>query len=176
MRRNLEFRSFSAVEKRGTSAGDFQSSNLFTASKGALPYYDHSPALHRERPFDPFVSRTVARNLLSPEICSRRGNLCTVAIMTMPEAAMNEDGSSVLCQRNVRRAWKIFLVQCISESKRMEGSSEQHLGLGVAFANPTHVPTTLCPIAAIGHHRHLCVQGNENDRPAELGTRHQGCN
>lgn len=97
MHRNLDLGDFGGAEECCTSLGGLARSDLSTASEGAFPYDDDSPPQRSEHPFDPFISGTVALDLLSPEICSRRGNLGSVALVPVPEAAMNEDYSSVLC-------------------------------------------------------------------------------
>lgn len=51
--------------------------------------------------------------------------------MTMPEAAMNEDGNLVSGKDDVRLPRQVFPMQTISESQRMEMAADMHLRLGV---------------------------------------------
>lgn len=87
-----------------------------------------------------FVIGFIAIDFLQPPFRSRLwDDEIFAALMTMPEAAMNEDDGFVFGQDDVGFARQGFVVELVAEALGMEETADEHLGLGVFAADLTHV-------------------------------------
>jgi hypothetical protein len=68
---------------------------------------------------------SISADLSLPEVLPRARPLEQVAIVEMPEAAINENGSPVLGEDQIRFPWQRFVVEPVSVSEAMK-----------PFANP----------------------------------------
>lgn len=88
------------------------------------------------------IQRPIAFNLFPPEAASRFRPLEQVAIMAMPEAAMNEDDRVMFWEYQIRLPWKSLVVKNITEASRMKASPYDHFGFGVFPPNARHHPAS----------------------------------
>lgn len=63
--------------------------------------------------------------------------------MTMPEAAVHKDHSTVLCQHDVGLSQQLPVVEPITKTKGMKPAPDQHFRFGVG-------PPDRCHVAAAG--------------------------
>ena len=73
--------------------------------------------------------------------------------MTMPEAAVDEDGGAVLLQHDVRMARQARVTKAVAESAGMKVTAHDELGLRVTRPNGSHILMPLLWRQAVGHSR-----------------------
>lgn len=107
--------------------------------QSTLPNNGYSPSHVQERSHASGVSLNVCGELRLPEFRTGRwsGGKATI-LMPMPEAPMHEDNGMVLCEDEVRLAWKLRAMKAVSQPGGMQLPSQQQLGLSVLAANARH--------------------------------------
>ena len=106
---------------------------------GAFPDDRNTPARCAEVVDVPAVPRHICRELALPEVRARsRGCRETAALVTMPEAAMDEHGTAPACQHDVRSPGEMSAVQAVSEACSMKRLAEFYLGTGIPALYASH--------------------------------------
>jgi len=83
-----------------------------------------SPATFSQRNQCGFVNFAVTLNLLSPELISSSWPFKQMAIVSVPETAMNKDRSAVLRQNQVWSARQAAVVKKIAKAASVQASPD----------------------------------------------------
>lgn len=119
----------------------------------ALPYDQHAPTGRPELSSVQGVPSFVAAQFLQPKVLSRRRNRSPqFAIVTVPEAAVNEHNLALTDKHQIRLSRKIRSVQSVSVAKRVSNSPNDHFGAGILRPNRGHAPRTLFRCQYISHY------------------------
>lgn len=99
-----------------------------------------------------FVSISIRAELVFPEqaVCVRPGRVFA-ATMLMPEAAVHENGSTVLWKNNVRCAREVFLMETIAKAVRVQKPPYRHFRRSVLRFDASHHPAARRTINDVGH-------------------------
>ena len=100
----------------------------------------------------------IAVKLALPEFrtCFGHGCICAT-LMSMPEAAMNENGDSVTCEDQIRRAWEVLAVKSEAQAHSMGGPTHRNLRHGITSANARHDLAPPLAIENVGHAWNPCL-------------------
>lgn len=107
-----------------------------------LPNNSNPPARCPERLLVSRVDFAVAFDLCAPEFLMRGGPLEQVAVMPMPEAAVNEQHGSVFGKYEIRFARQTPVVEPKAETASMQPLSQDQLGLRVLSLYAGHHPAS----------------------------------
>lgn len=121
------------------------------ASQLTFPDCFHVPAQFGQLGFDPSIPGPVGIHFGLPEFGARLGQAEQVAVMLVPEAAVDEDHSSVLRQNNIGASWQAGTAEPVTESQRMEAPTDLQLDLRILAADARHQCGTLFRVDDIGH-------------------------
>ncbi len=103
----------------------------------ALPNHVHRPAGGLEEISHTAISRLVGFELRRPEL--RTGlRLAVLAVVRVPEAAVDEDDGLDAAEYDVRRAGELTVVQTVAEAGGVDCLSDNQLRLGVLAADGGH--------------------------------------
>ena len=118
----------------------------------ALPYDNHSPLLLQKELDIPAISFDVFPEFFLPffSILRRIGRVFA-PIMSMPETAMDKNGSLVPWQNNIRFSGKLRGMQPVAEPGGVQKPSDDQFGLGILSPDPSHHPRSRCLINYIRH-------------------------
>lgn len=120
-------------------------------TKGALPDSCHSPACIEERRLVKPIARSIAFQLLAPELRPRRRDAAEAAIVSVPEAAMNQHHGAPPRQDDVRPSGQLADVGPVPEPASMKGLSDRYLDLGIPAANAGHHAAAGSRVDDVGH-------------------------
>lgn len=108
----------------------------------AFPHYFHLPSAASEIFLVLLISFDVSRQLLRPKACAGLGQNGSFASgMSVPEAAMNEQGKPETRQHDVRPSRQVSPMQSVAIPCRMEPSTHRELRLGVLATDTRHKGT-----------------------------------
>ena len=103
------------------------------------------------------IPGNIAIELALPEFRTRLGHGCICAtLMSVPEAAMNENGDSVTCEDQIRRAWEVLAVKSEAQAHTMGGPTHRNLRRCIARANARHDLAPPLAIEDVGHAWNPC--------------------
>jgi hypothetical protein len=124
-----------------------------------LPYRKTSPARFFQGRNVPAISRHISSQLLRPErpVAFRHYHV-PAAWMLMPEAAVNEDHSSIFRKNDVRFARQVLDVQAVTKTSGMKKSPDTHLGHRVFPPNAGHHPAARCLVDYVRHRKQSLVE------------------
>lgn len=109
-------------------------------SQLAFPYHKCLPASFRQFDHVLAVPHDIPVQLRLPVIRIGLGDACaTFAIMSVPEAAVNEDHLSTSYERKVGRAGQVLAMKAEAIAKPVGHSPNQHFRLGALTPDPPHV-------------------------------------
>ena len=128
----------------------FVKPELSAATKCTLPHGEATPAELSKLPYPSAVAETVASNLFLPKIPARCWQSIQMAIVAMPEAAMNKDRRFVFWKNEVGSAWNVGM-KPVPESPPVKSNPKVALRFGIRSANPGHHPAARCRIDDICH-------------------------
>lgn len=128
----------------------FVKPQLSAASKRTLPHREATPAELSKLPYPAPVAHAVAGNFLLPEIPACCWQTIQMAIVAMPETAMNEDRRFVFWKNEVGPAWNIGM-KPIPESLPVKSGAKVALRFRIRSSNPGHHPAARCRIDDIRH-------------------------
>ena len=135
---------------------DCQSVAWFLPPDRALPDCGNPPAGVEEPINRPSVPFDIAFELLPPEVHVRLRRRCvTAAGMSMPVAAVNEDGSAVAGKNDVRATWQLPYVQSVAKPRSMQETPDRQFGLRVPTTIGGHHPRTHFRRDDISHDRNV---------------------
>ncbi len=87
------------------------------------------------------ISRNVRRKLFIPELWARCRNGCVPAsLMSVPEAAMDEDHGFPARQDNIRAPGQFSIMKPVSQAERMQRLAQGDLRPGVGALDACHHP------------------------------------
>lgn len=111
--------------------GDFGKDIWALAAHGALPDRHHSPA----RLFQCFeilaVASAILGNLLQPEGDVAGRALEEMAVMAVPEAAIDEYDGTVAGEQNVRSPWKFTRMKAVTEAGTKQHAAKNYFKLSI---------------------------------------------
>ena len=117
-----------------------------------LPDDEDSPA---ERPQGRFLARVtdnIGRELFLPEgNPGLGGGGVPTAFVSMPEAAVHEDGQTVSGEHQVRASGEVLALQPEAQAHPVSDSSDGQFGSRVASANPRHQSASPLAVHDVGH-------------------------
>lgn len=116
---------------------------IFQVLHAALPDDQHIPTKPAQRLVIAFVPRLVGVDLRPPEFNVRRRELPSFAPMSVPEAPVHKDRSTKLREDEVGATGKIGPMNPETKPKRVRGSPDEQLGLGVLALHRSHVSRSL---------------------------------
>jgi len=118
----------------------------------AFPEDEDAPAQLAEGGAVGAIAGDVAGALGGPEV-SPGGRLdrAVFATVTVPEAAVDEDGGPEFRQDDVGTAGQIFAMQAEAEAHRVQGGADAHFGFCIGGADGGHVAAALLGIVHVGH-------------------------
>lgn len=123
--------------------------------KFALPNDDYHPSFCLQFSPNLLVTLLVPDNLGRPVIGIGLWNrIVSASLVTMPEAAVNEDYSPVLGKDDVWRTRETFVIYPIAESQAPKSVTQAQLRLGGSGVDGRHVAVALGGSKGIGH-KHL---------------------
>lgn len=108
----------------------------------ALPDVQNSPPLSKQLSCCSLIPRYVASNLVLPEVFAGRRPAEQCAVMTMPEAAMDENDSTPPWEHKVRLAGKSLHMKSIAVAQSVQPTPDLHLRLCVRCPDTCHHPAT----------------------------------
>ena len=88
------------------------------------------------------INNTVSSDFLFPEVFPRFRPFEKVAIMAMPEAAMDEDHSTILGEDKVGFAGQALVMKDIAKALCVQSAPDHHLGLCVLPPDAGHHPAS----------------------------------
>lgn len=98
----------------------------------------HMPPHIRELFKCPAISQTVGLNFVTPELGSRLGQPEKMAIMSMPEAPVHKNDSSMTGKHQIWSARQTYSPQPVSQSLAMECMANNKLNRRVLTADTRH--------------------------------------
>ena len=105
----------------------------------AFPDGERPPPKSQQRSVRSFIARHVCRELGIPELDSGRWyRRQPAALVSMPEASMNEYGAPVPWKDEIRTARQRPIIRLEPQTGTMQVTADQHLGLRVPPTNPPH--------------------------------------
>jgi hypothetical protein len=131
-----------AVEPPRTGLYQFVHWQAGLALYGALPNHSNPPACSRQRRDGTRINYPVALNLRPPKLGSSGGQLEQVTIVTVPKAAVREQGSFVTREHQVWLAGKFPHMKAEPEARPVKGASQNKFGLGVLPFDARHHPAS----------------------------------
>lgn len=122
----------------GSPAQRFVNADAARPSDRTLPNDEAPPALLIKLQRNLQVPFSVTPDLRLPEQAACTGKAKEAAVMSVPEAAVNEYGCTVARQDEIRPARYVLSVETKPESESMKSTADQALGTGVAASYATH--------------------------------------
>jgi hypothetical protein len=98
-----------------------------------------------------FIDTLVSPNLCFPELFSRPRPLEQVAVVTMPEATVDENDRTVSWKNQIGLAGKPLVVEFVSEASGVKAASYCQLRLGVNRLDRSHVTAASNGIMYVRH-------------------------
>lgn len=117
--------------------------NTFPSSHGTFPDNAGSPLPLAQRQQSSAIPFPVRADFLFPELRARAWQPEQVAVVTVPEAAVNKDYGPMLWQDQIGSARQILCLQPVTKTQPVQTAADQKLGLRV-------FPGHSCHIAAAG--------------------------
>lgn len=109
----------------------------------ALPNSLNLPSLASKQSCVSNVPVHVSLNLGRPVRLIRLGRMGGLAVVTVPEAAIDEHSEPVAREKEIRTSWQVASMDAETVPGCMQRSSDVHFGPCIAAANCRHVPTAL---------------------------------
>lgn len=106
--------------------------------QSTLPYSQNSPALIGQKAYITCVTLPICSKLGGPEIASRLWNRRSIATVGMPITTVNEDDRIEPGKDDIGTSRQIVVMEPISQSDLVKGSSEQNLRFGILPPDPRH--------------------------------------
>ena len=103
-----------------------------------LPNRENAPSEIAQCLLFPRVTRTVRHDLRPPIVNIRARRPPLPALVTMPEATVDEDGSPIFRENQVGRSWKAVVANHIAKAEPVEGFAKRDLGLRVRPLHALH--------------------------------------
>lgn len=90
------------------------------------------------------IPRDVFPDLLAPKLFPTLWPTKQVAIVTVPEASMDEENGIAAGEHEVRLAWKVPVMQPKTESAPVQRGPDRQLRFGVLSLDTGHHPASGC--------------------------------
>ena len=113
--------------------------NTSSSSHGTLPDNAGSPLPLAQRQQGPAIPFPVRADFLFPELRACAWQPEQVAVVTVPEAAVNKDHGAMLRQNQIGSARQILCLQPVPKSEPVQTAADQKLGLRVFPAHSCHI-------------------------------------
>ena len=135
--RNLAFQICTIEPNTGGVRNALRRFRVFP-DQSAFPYSQNPPALISQKVYIACVTLPICSKLGGPEIASRLWNRRPIATVGMPITTVNEDDRIEPRKDDVGTSRQIIVMEPISQSYLVKGSSEQNLRFGVLRPDPPH--------------------------------------
>ena len=129
--------------------------SFLRSSHRALPYREAAPSGVGQRLFHLRVTFAVPPQLLRPKFPPCRRQTEHPAVMSVPEAAVNENCRTVPREDDIRFSRKLLNIRAVPETPRMQRLSYGHFRPRVLAAHRRHHPASGQPVHVICHRLHL---------------------
>ena len=127
---------------------------MFRLAQRAFPYCRHSPTIFEQICANVTVSSDVGIKLRLPEpLAGCRDSCISATLVSMPEAAVNEDHCAMLGKNKVWSTVHPPRMKPETETTRVQRPPEGEFGLGVLSLNSRHHPGTGLLIYDVSHIR-----------------------